>query len=89
MTQLAAIWTDVLGHHNISPSDRFRDLGGDSLAATRVAARIRRQFAVEVPLRHLVKARTLADLAAALETAIAENNGQPTKQDTTTHQEGR
>jgi amino acid adenylation domain-containing protein len=82
LTRLAAIWTDVLGQHDIGPSDRFRDIGGDSLAATRVAARIRHEFAVKVPLCKVLKARTLADLAALLDAVIAENDGRPGKRDT-------
>ncbi|MEV6927477.1 SDR family oxidoreductase, partial [Dactylosporangium sp. NPDC051485] len=89
LTQLAAIWTDVLGQHDISPSDRFRDLGGDSLAATRVAARIRHRFAVEVPLRQMLKARTLADLADLLDAVIAGDDPSGTQDATTKRQEDR
>jgi acyl carrier protein len=67
MAKLANIWTEVLGRTNIRPSDRFRDLGGDSLAATRVAARIRQIFKVDLPLRSVIKAQTLDDLAALLD----------------------
>jgi phthiocerol/phenolphthiocerol synthesis type-I polyketide synthase E len=66
---LAGIWAEVLGVPAIAPGARFRDLGGDSLAATRVAARIRERFALEVPLPGVLKARTLADLASVVQGA--------------------
>ncbi|WP_129310692.1 polyketide synthase [Streptomyces sp. L2] len=66
---LAGIWSEVLGHEPIGPRDRFRDLGGDSLAATRVAARIRTAFGHDVPLRQVLKAKTLDDMAAVVRSA--------------------
>ncbi|WP_181798989.1 type I polyketide synthase [Kitasatospora acidiphila] len=63
---LTAIWAEVLGHRHFGPQDEFRDLGGDSLAATRVAARIRLHLGRDIPLRSVLKARTLTDLTAVV-----------------------
>jgi amino acid adenylation domain-containing protein len=65
--QLAEIWAECLGIARVGINDNFFTLGGHSLIATRVATRIRRVFDVEVPLRVLFEAQTLAELAARVE----------------------
>ena len=69
---LTAIWHDVLGGPVPSPNDDFFALGGDSLAALRVTARVRERLGVELPLRRFLDAPTIAGVAAAvLETRAA------------------
>ncbi|MDR3637954.1 MAG: phosphopantetheine-binding protein [Isosphaeraceae bacterium] len=60
------LWADVLRREDFGIHDRFFTLGGNSLAATRVAARVREHLGVEVPLRLFFEANTIADFAAAL-----------------------
>ncbi|MBB5769990.1 non-ribosomal peptide synthetase/type I polyketide synthase [Xanthomonas euroxanthea] len=43
---VAALWQDVLGIHPIDPHANFFELGGDSLIATRLVAKIRARFNV-------------------------------------------
>jgi acyl carrier protein len=64
---LARIWMDILGISEVGVLDSFFDLGGHSLAATRVVTQIQDVFPLEVPLRTLFEAPTLAELAARLE----------------------
>ncbi|HYR06203.1 MAG TPA: amino acid adenylation domain-containing protein, partial [Longimicrobium sp.] len=63
---LASIWAQVLGVERVGVNDSFFELGGYSLLATQVIARIRDAFGVELPLVKVFQARTLADLAVSV-----------------------
>ena len=65
---LAAIWADVLGVGKIGVRDNFFLLGGDSLKATQVVARLRDLHQVEFPLRMIFQSPTLEEMALILET---------------------
>ncbi|MCY3010883.1 MAG: condensation domain-containing protein, partial [Planctomycetota bacterium] len=65
--QLASIWADVLGIENIGIHDNFFALGGHSLMATRVNARITCVMQIDLPLRKLFEFPTIAELAAEIE----------------------
>ena len=64
---LATIWEEVLGVETVDVTEDFFSLGGHSLMATRLAARVRQVFAVEMPLRQLFRTPTVEGLAAWLE----------------------
>jgi thioesterase domain-containing protein/acyl carrier protein len=76
---LAEAWRELLGVQEIAGDDDFFALGGHSLAAVRLFARIRKHFAVDLPLATLFQAPTLGALAAVvaqhagLDTAPAES----------------
>ncbi|MEU3934982.1 amino acid adenylation domain-containing protein [Streptomyces sp. NPDC029044] len=76
---LARIWAEVLQVPRVGARDDFFDLGGHSLLATVITHRIREQFGVEITIRSLFEAPTVAELARRLEEpgAVAASSAQP------------
>jgi amino acid adenylation domain-containing protein len=69
--RLAAFWRDVLKVEEVSVHDNFFEMGGHSLLASQLLARLRQGFGVEVALRSLFQRPTLAELAAEVEEILA------------------
>ena len=66
--EVAQIWAEVLQLAHIDVVDDFFALGGNSLTATQVIARLRERFGVEIPLSLIFDgAFTVAELAIQVE----------------------
>ena len=63
---LTGMFCELLGRERLEVDEDFFGAGGDSLIATQLASRVREVFGVELPLRQIFLAPTVADLAAVL-----------------------
>jgi acyl carrier protein len=70
---LARLWEEYLQRDRISVHDDFFEIGGHSLLATRIVSRIRDDLDVQLSLRTLFEATTVARLAIALEESGLRN----------------
>jgi len=61
--KLVALWEDLLQRRPIGVEDHFFDVGGHSLKATVLIARILAQFKVKVPFQHFMRSPTIRTLA--------------------------
>jgi acyl carrier protein len=65
---IAEIWAEVLKLDKLGIDDNFFDLGGHSLKATQVISRVRQTFRMDLPLRVLFEAPTLAEFTSRVQT---------------------
>jgi phthiocerol/phenolphthiocerol synthesis type-I polyketide synthase E len=68
--RMEAMWAELLGIDRIGIHDDFFHLGGHSLLATQIVSRVREMFALELPLKAIFEAPTVAKFAALVEEAI-------------------
>lgn len=74
---IADVWRELLGVEEIARDDDFFALGGHSLAAVRLFARIRKHYNVDLPLATLFQAGTLSGLAAVVAQAGGLDTSMP------------
>lgn len=63
---LTTIWQELLRIDQIGVHDNFFDIGGDSLLATRLIGQLEEAFQIDLPLRALFEAPTVADMAMTI-----------------------
>ncbi|MBB5917007.1 amino acid adenylation domain-containing protein [Nocardia transvalensis] len=66
---VADVFATVLGHPVAGAEDSFFDAGGNSLLATRLTAALHAEFGVDLPVRAVFEAPTIAGVAARLAAA--------------------
>jgi len=70
-TLIAAVWSEVLGRERVRADDDFFAMGGHSLIALRVVARLKKQFGIAMSTREVYRHPQLRDLARHVETLRA------------------
>jgi amino acid adenylation domain-containing protein len=74
--KLAEIWSEILDIRPIGKRDKFLELGGNSLQATRIISRIIHTFQVRLSMQSLLAAATIAEMAVLITQSQAEKMGQ-------------
>ncbi len=69
---IARFWCEALGLPNVPDEADFFELGGDSLVAARMCARIGDHFGVHVPLVTMFRVPVLADFRTEVEGRVSE-----------------
>jgi FkbH-like protein/non-ribosomal peptide synthase protein (TIGR01720 family) len=67
---VASIWADLLGMPKLGRADHFFELGGHSLIATRLIARCRQSYQIEVPLARIFDAPTVKEFAETVKLLV-------------------
>ncbi|MBC2876489.1 MULTISPECIES: non-ribosomal peptide synthetase [Streptomyces] len=70
-TLIAAVWSEVLGRERVGADDDFFAMGGHSLIALRVVARLKKQFGIAMSTREVYRHPRLRDLARHVDTLRA------------------
>jgi acyl carrier protein len=61
--RICRIWQDALGVEEVGIDQSFFELGGHSLLAIRVIVELRKTFGIDLPVKALFDAATVAELA--------------------------
>jgi acyl transferase domain-containing protein/acyl carrier protein len=69
---LADLWSEMLGITPVGVNDNLFELGGDSLLAIQILARVRKSFGVELHPAAFFDTPTIAHLAVLVETRLIE-----------------
>ncbi|MBY6534864.1 non-ribosomal peptide synthase/polyketide synthase [Rhodococcus sp. BP-148] len=73
---VADVFADLLGAPRVGVDDDFFELGGNSLIATQVVARLGAALDTRVPVRMLFDASSVGDLAARVESSVGAGGRQ-------------
>ncbi|WP_434813447.1 surfactin non-ribosomal peptide synthetase SrfAC [Bacillus halotolerans] len=69
---IAQIWSEILGRKQVSIHDDFFELGGHSLKAMTAASRIKKELGIDLPVKLLFEAPTIAGISAYLKNGGSE-----------------
>ncbi|WP_225729378.1 MULTISPECIES: non-ribosomal peptide synthetase [unclassified Nocardia] len=69
---IAEVWSEVLGQKTVSAVDDFFALGGHSLIALRVVARVKKNLGISISANEVYRHPRLSDLAQYVEARYAE-----------------
>lgn len=67
---LAALWSEALAVREVGIDDDFFELGGNSLVAIQLGARIREIYQIDMPMATMFEAANIRKLAEAVESGV-------------------
>ncbi|WP_316799484.1 amino acid adenylation domain-containing protein [Pedobacter frigidisoli] len=73
---LLNIWSECLGTNNITLTDDFFELGGNSLMAVRLMVKIEKETGIQLPLTTLLSHSTIEKLALQMKSGWSEQRSQ-------------
>ena len=73
-TTVAAIWTELLNVEGVGIEDDFFELGGQSMTAVGLVARLRAAFDLNIELATLFERPTIFSLAEAIDLLVLTNH---------------
>ncbi|NBE51174.1 phosphopantetheine-binding protein [Streptomyces boluensis] len=68
--RVVGIVGEVLGERDVPVGEHFQDLGGSSLQAIRICARVRKELGVKAAPEALFESDTVGEFSAALARAV-------------------
>jgi amino acid adenylation domain-containing protein len=71
---LAELWGEVLGRDCVGINDNFFEMGGHSIMATQLVYKIQQLLPVEISLRSIFEAPTIAELSKVIALSSNESN---------------
>ncbi|MEE8585459.1 MAG: KR domain-containing protein, partial [Acidobacteriota bacterium] len=77
---IAAVWERLLGIDRVGLDDGFLELGGDSLLASRLVARLQDVLQLDLPVRLFFEASTVRELTQAVEEIRSRQEDQELKE---------
>jgi acyl carrier protein len=74
--ELCSMWIELTANDDIGITDRFLDVGGHSLLASKVVARVKESYGVRIPLRWCIEQPTVSGLAELVQKTQANQGAQ-------------
>jgi hypothetical protein len=74
--ELTEVWCEILGLDRVGIHDNFFDLGGHSISATQIVARLQRIFHLDLPLATLLVNPTVSGMAEVINQYLEHGEGQ-------------
>lgn len=65
-TLIVSLWSEILGLDVVGLDDNFLSIGGNSIQATQIVSRLRREFGLKISLRAILDGTTPAELAKSI-----------------------